>query len=334
MLTRLCRELLDGAPHVVVVATSRRPLNVSGELQHAVPPLELPEDTSMEEAQRSGAVQLFVHHARAVKATFTLNADNVTDVVAVCTRLDGLPLAIELAAARTKLLSPHALLARLDTALDITASGSRRPSRQKTLRDTIAWSYDLLNPDQQAVFRRLGVFAGGADLDAITTVALDAENGTDPLDMVAGLLDASLITMGDDERGEPRIGMLETIRIYAQDQLRAVAELDAVRRAHAQHYLMIAQQMGGRVSRGGDEVLEARRRLERDLDNLREALTWTLGEVSGQAPSDVTQIGAPSCVRASSSSGGTAATTPKGRTGWSKPSPRPVTGTVGRWALA
>ncbi len=192
-------DLLEAAPKVSVIATSRRPLHVSGEHEHPVPPLELPDDADLAGASTSAAVQLFVQRARMVRPSFALTVDNAADVVAVCTRLDGLPLAIELAAARSKLLSPHALLARLDKVLDIAASGSQGSSRQQTMRNTIAWSYDLLTPQQQVFFRRLGVFAGGADLDAIAAVTT-TENGTggdDPLDLVADLVDASLITVID-----------------------------------------------------------------------------------------------------------------------------------------
>jgi predicted ATPase/class 3 adenylate cyclase len=286
-------ELMDAASQVVIIATSRRPLNITGELQHAVPPLELPDNAaSADDARRSGAVQMFVHHARAVKATFSLTPENVTDVVAICTRLDGLPLAIELAAARVKLLSPHAVVSRLGKALDITASGSRGPSRQKTLRDTINWSYALLTGEQQAFFRRLGVFAGGADLDDIATVASDPANGIDPLDMVAGLLDASLVMIDEEGTGEPRFGMLETIRAYAQDELRAVAELDAVRRTHAQHYLTVAQRLCRQIRTGGrDGIVAARRRFELDVGNFREALGWALPSGGSDEISPDVQLG-------------------------------------------
>jgi predicted ATPase/class 3 adenylate cyclase len=270
-------ELMDAAPEVVMIATSRRPLNITGELQRAVPPLELPGGASVQEAQRSGAVQLFVQHARTVKATFTLDADNVVDVVAVCNRLDGLPLALVLAAARSKFLSPRALLTRLDQVLDITASGSTGPSRQKTLRDTIAWSYDLLTPEQQAFFRRLGVFAGGADLHAIAEVTLNGDPGiADPLDRVADLVDASLAIITQGEDGEPRFDMLETIRAYAIDQLRRRDELERVRLRHAQHYVTVVGKLSPVVLGSREEMVHTQSRFERELDNFREALRWAL----------------------------------------------------------
>ncbi len=150
------------------------------------------------------------------QASFTLNSSNAEDVAALYRRLDGLPLAIELAAARTKLLSPTALLARLDKALDLTATSSLVSARQKTLRDTITWSYDLLRPQQQAFFR-LGVFAGGADLDARRRHVRRGPSRR-PAGPGGDLVDASLATITEDEQREPRIGMLETIRAYALDQ--------------------------------------------------------------------------------------------------------------------
>jgi predicted ATPase/class 3 adenylate cyclase len=278
-------ELLDHAPQAVVIATSRRPANIPGELQHAVPPLKLPDNATLSEVESAGAVQMFVQHARAVKATFALTAANAADVAALCTRLDGLPLAIELAAARTKLLSPAALLARLDKALDIAATGSLGPSRQKTLRDTIAWSYDLLKPTQQALFRRLGVFAGGADLAAITAVCRNVLEDADPLDLTADLVDASLVTITDDEAGEPRVGMLETIRAFARDQLLHAGELDQVALAHAEHYLGVVQElrtqaMAGRMA----QQLTVQGRFEAEHDNVREALDWAFGPEGSPPP--------------------------------------------------
>jgi predicted ATPase/class 3 adenylate cyclase len=270
-------ELLGQAPQVVVIATSRRPLNVPGEIQHAVPPLTLPQDASLAVAERSGAVQMFVQHAKAVAASFTLTTANAQDVVELCHRLDGLPLALELAAARTKLLSPAALLARLDKVLDITAAGSRGPTRQKTLRATIAWSHDLLDPSQQAFFRRLGAFAGGADLEAIIAVTSSVLGEADPLDLVADLVEASLVTISEGDDGEPRIAMLETIRAYALDELDGAGELEQVRRLHAEHFAAFGEPLRKILAEGTEEeVRVSRGRLECNVDNYREALTWTL----------------------------------------------------------
>jgi predicted ATPase/class 3 adenylate cyclase len=270
---KVVSELLAEAPQVVVIATSRRPLHVAAEREHAVPPLELPREPSMRDAEGSGAVQLFVQQAVKVKASFSLNAQNVADVAAVCTRLDGLPLAIELAAARVKLLAPGALRARLDQALEFKDTGIDRPARQQTLRDALAWSYDLLDPPLQRLFRWLAVFAGGADLDAIGAVAIDdADVSGHVFELVAGLVDASLVTVTETSGGEPRIGMLETVRTYALDRLTAGGERDEARRRHAHHYLELAEDLSRLLD--SDQYIAARTRFETEHDNLREALDW------------------------------------------------------------
>jgi tetratricopeptide (TPR) repeat protein len=241
-------------------------------------------------------VQLFVQQARKVRSSFALTADNAADVAAVCRRLDGLPLAIELGAAKSKVLSPRALLARLDQALDIAASGSQRPGRHKTLRDTVAWSYDLLTPRLQGFFNRLGVLAGGADLDAISAVATTDEDpdSADPFGLVAELVDSSLVTVTETPEGEPRISMLETVRAFARDQLTATGELDAVRERHAHHYLAVAEAVSPLLD--ADQRLEARAPLETEHDNLREALSWALRpEGATGAPADAVQIGLRLC---------------------------------------
>jgi predicted ATPase len=265
-------DLLREAPHTAVIAATRRPLHLAAEHEHPVPPLELPDedDADVTGAQASGAVQLFVQQARKVKPSFMLTADNVADVTALCRRLDGLPLAIELAAARSKLLSPRALLTRLDQALDIKEAGIDKPARQQTLRAAIDWSYDVLTKEQQAFFRRLGVFAGGADLDAIP--ALTAE--LDALDMLTDLVDASLITISEDPDGEPRVALLETIRAYARDQLGAHGELDATSQAHAEHYLNLSQQLQPLMLTQQRKAIRAR--FQAEHDNIRAALEWAL----------------------------------------------------------
>jgi predicted ATPase/class 3 adenylate cyclase len=272
-------QLLDGAARLVIVATSRSPLAVPGEHVHPVPPLELPETAVPDEAATSGAVQLFVQHARMVRPGFQLTASNTAEVTTICRRLDGLPLAIELAAARIRLLSPAALLARLDQALDIAASGTQGPTRQRTLRSTLDWSYRLLAAEQQRFFRCLGIFAAGADLDALAAVC-DVGESADPLERVADLLDASLVTVSDAHQGEPRIGMLETIRAYARDELRAAGELEHVHLRHARHYVTVTERL---QSMATSEYLEARHLAEIDLDNFRAAMTWaTSGEAGGE----------------------------------------------------
>jgi predicted ATPase/class 3 adenylate cyclase len=287
-------QLLAAAPRVSIIATSRRSLAVPGEHRYPIPSLTLPADSALETAERSNAVQLFVQLARSIRPDFVLTADNVADVAAICRRLDGLPLAIELSASRTSLLSPRALLKRLDSALDFATGSSQRPSRQKTLRDTIAWSHELLTPAQQAFFRRLAVFAGGCDLDAIAAVTAAPtapQRHRDPLDMVSELVDASLAAIREAYDGEPRVAMLETIRAFARDQLRAAGEEDAVRLAHAEHYLTVAERL---LQLRETNHLTARGLSEIELDNFREALTNTLLPTNG-GPIDAVSTGLRLC---------------------------------------
>ena len=218
--------------------------------------------------------------------TSSSRADNLADVVAICRRLDGLPLAVELAAARIRLLSPAALLSRLDKALDIVSTSTLAPTRQKTLRDTIAWSYELLTAGQQTFFRRLAVFAGGADMAGLGAVAAPAELGDlDPLDIVGDLADASLVMITEGPDGEPRASLLQTIRAYAGEQLPA-DEADGARTAHAAHYLQVAERL---ESVRQFQHLQARAMAETELDNFREALGWTL-QPSTDGPADARDV--------------------------------------------
>jgi len=238
--------------------------------------------------------QLFVQQAAAVRPGFALCDGNAADVAAICKRLDGLPLAIELAASRARLLAPKALLACLGQSLDLAAGDISRPSRQRTLRDTISWSYDLLAPGLPQVFRRMGVFAGGCDLDALAAVAGHGEGqqtDTDPLQLAEELMDVSLITVTEGADGEPRFGMLETIREYALERLRHAGDLDSTRRRHARYYAAFAEQAPDqRRSLVGLAYLD---RLEAEHDNLRAALSWCLeaGAVDRASDSDRAAIG-------------------------------------------
>ena len=269
-------ELLDAASDVAVIVTSRQPLGLPAERRHAVAPLALPEDATLRSAEGSSAVQLFLHRARSVQPGFRLTSENVRDVVAVCRRLDGLPLAIELCASRVRVLSPRALLGRLDQALDIASTSRLVPSRQRTLRDTITWSYELLTPTQQGFFRHLSVFAGGADLDAMAAVT--PGNGgpnqrVDSLEVVADLVDASLANVTEGPDGEPRLSLLETIRAFAWDELREAGEVDAARATHAEHYAAVAERL--RALRESTHM-SALAVGETELDNFREALDWAV----------------------------------------------------------
>ena len=283
--------LLSAAPGLVVLATSRRPLHLQGEHEQPVPPLEVPRETGAEEVAACAAARLFAQHAAMVRPGFTVTPGNAADVAAICRRLDGLPLAIELAASRARMLAPGALLARLGQSLGLAAGDVSRPSRQQTLRNTIAWSYDLLTSDLQDDLQRAGVFAGGCDLDAFAAVALAepepaAEPGPaaepDPLQQVAELLDVSLITVTDDADGQPRVRMLETIREYALQRLEHSGGVDATRRRHAEYYAALAERAHGQLF--GPAHLVSLHRLDAEHDNMRAALSWSLDTRAGEAP--------------------------------------------------
>ena len=215
---------------------------------------------------------------------FRLTDDNIEHVIAICSRLDGMPLAIELAAARAKLLAPQAILSRLDRSLELGGTELERPTRQRTLRQTIAWSFDLLTPDQQRFFGQLGVFGGSCDLDALTAVT---ETTLDPLDAIAELVDVSLVRVLDDRDGEPRIDLLQTVRAFARERLDATGEFESTARRHAQHYLALVEELAPRLR--STEFLAARNRIEAELDNIRAALAWSLSH-GGDDPGDL-QLG-------------------------------------------
>jgi predicted ATPase/class 3 adenylate cyclase len=275
-------EILLQAPNVAIVTTSRRPLHLSGEYQYPVPPLGVPGVRSTTtDAEPQGAIALFVHRARMVRPSFRLTDDNLTDVVEICSRLDGMPLAIELAAARTKLLTPHAILARLDKSLELGGSELERPTRQRTLRQAIAWSYDLLTPEQRTFFSQLGVFGGSCDLDALGAVTATA----DPLDQVAELVDVSLVQVVEDRDGEPRLDLLQTVRAFARECLESSGQSESAARRHAQHYLGVAERLTPRLRSA--EFLAVRSRIEAELDNLRAALAWSLSGPHSGEPGDV-----------------------------------------------
>ena len=268
---KIVAEIIEGAAHVKVVVTSRRALGLVGEYQHPVAPLTVPVHETVAAAEESGAVQLFVQRARAVQPGFTLAADNVADVVAICRRLDGLPLAIELCAPRIRVLSVKQLLARVDQSLDIASTSSVTPERHRTLRETIAWSYELLSPEHRQLFRRLAVFSGGADLAAIEAIA----TGTDPFDAVAELNDANLVTLSEGPDDSTTIELLETIHQYAVDALQATDEAEAMRRAHAAYYADLAENLQALKE---STYYTAMERAETDLDNYRAALAWASGQ--------------------------------------------------------
>jgi predicted ATPase len=283
--------LLAAAPHVKVLVTSRAALHLSGEREVAVPPLALPDRTrlpSLERLTQYEAVRLFIERAQAVKADFAVTNDNAPAVAEICYRLDGLPLAIELAAARSKLFAPQALLARLDQRLKLLTGGARDlPARQQTLRSAIAWSYDLLDAAEQALFARLGVFVGGWTLEAAEEVlrtegrglsdsTMDSVLSTRPsvLDGLAALLDQSLVRQEAGHDGEPRFTMLKTIREYALEQLIARGQADALRRQHADYFRGLAEQAEPWIRFARPERDPWIARLDAEHDNLRAALEW------------------------------------------------------------
>ena len=268
-------ELLGVAPRVALLATSRSPLHVLGEHEYPLGPLPLPGSLPPDQPQE-GAVELFVSYARMARPGFRLTSQNVGDVAAICDRLDGLPLALEIAAARSRLLSPRALLARLDGSLEFEAGTAGRPERHRTLRDTILWSYDLLGPELQAFFRRMGAFAGGCDLAAISAVAA---GGADTFGRVAELADAALLRVADGPDGEPRARMLQTVQAFARAALREAGEWEQIRNAHASFYADLAGELSSRLE--GPNALAARDGIEAELENIRVALGWCLDQPAG-----------------------------------------------------
>ena len=275
-------ELLASCPRLTVLATSRVVLHVYGEHALVVPPLALPdparERPAPAELLEYEAVRLFVERARAARADFALTEANGPDVAAICRRLDGLPLAIELAAARARSLPPRALLTRLESRLKLLTGGARDlPARQQTLRGAIDWSYNLLEVGEQSLFARLGVFAGGCTLEAAE--ALRAPDGDadgpeiDALDGLASLVDKSLLREAEGAEGEPRYGMLETLREYALERLAAGGGEEAARRAHTLYYLDLAERAEPELTGAAQGLWLTR--LEVEHDNLRAALTWT-----------------------------------------------------------
>jgi predicted ATPase/class 3 adenylate cyclase len=274
----LVAELLDTSPRLRVLVTSREPLHLTGEQEFPVLPLGLPETVEgidPDALDRSEAAVLFVQRAHAVDPHFRITDANATAVAELCRRLDGLPLAIELAASRVKLLPPQAILERLEDRVEVLAGRSVDiPARQRTLREAIGWSYDLLDDAERALFRRLSAFAGGWTLDAAEAVA-DPENElADLLGTLGSLVDKSLVTRQPISDGV-RFGMLQTIRAFGADQLEAAWEAQATRDRHLDHFLQAAERAEPNL-RG----MEQRRwldELEQEHDNLRAALRWAVG---------------------------------------------------------
>jgi predicted ATPase/class 3 adenylate cyclase len=285
-------ELLTAAPRLKVLVTSRAVLHIYGEQEFQVPPLALPDrrrQASIEALAQNESVALFVSRAREVRSGFQLTSENARSVVNICHRLEGLPLALELAAARSKLFAPKELLAQLtNSRLKLLSGGAQNlPPRQRALRNAIAWSYNLLDPAERQLFSRLGVFAGGATLEAAEAVASESSteheswsngNGHDQffiLDGLASLVDKSLLRQEEGVGGETRFVMLETIREFALEQLQAGAEAEALRQRHAGYFLLLAEQAEPELT--GPLQAVWFERLESEHDNMRAALQWALG---------------------------------------------------------
>jgi predicted ATPase/class 3 adenylate cyclase len=271
--------ILRAAPGVAIIATSRGSLRVDGERELPVPPLGLPDLARLPPVDvlaRSEAVALFVERAQAARPDFALTAQNAAAVAGICARLDGLPLAIELAAARIRLLAPGAILDRLGNRLDLLSGGGRdRPERQQTLRATIGWSHDLLEPGCRRLLARLGVFAGGWELGQAEAVCGPvAELGVAVLDGLDALVDQSLVRRDEGQDGEPRFLMLETIREFALEKLAASGEGDELCRRHASIFLDLAESAAPELKRAQAKAWLDR--LERSTGNLRAALGWAV----------------------------------------------------------
>jgi predicted ATPase/DNA-binding CsgD family transcriptional regulator len=279
-------DLLAACPQLKLLVTSRAPLRLSGEHELAVFPLALPDLAHLpvrEALVQSAACALFVERAQAMKLDFQVTEANARSIAEVCIRLDGLPLAIELAAARSRLLSPQALLSRLSHRLEVLTGGGRdAPARQQTLRSTIAWSYQLLAPEEQRLFRWLCVFAGGCMLRAIEAIARHADlRASQVLDGVSALLENSLLQQAEQADGEPRLLLLETIRAYGLESLESCGELEAAQAAHAAYYLRLSEQAEPHLR--GAEHARWVAQLGREQENLRAALRFLLEQAQAQA---------------------------------------------------
>ena len=274
-------ELVASCPSLALVVTSREPLHVRAERVVPVRPLPVPgpEVTDPRVAAANPAVALFVDRGRASRPTFNLTADNVPAIVEICARLDGLPLAIELAAAQLAVLSPQAILERQQARAPFVLSGvSDLPARHRTLRAAVASSYELLKPDEQAVFRCCGVFAGGFTAEAAADVFADSSGELDLVPILAVLADKNLLQVSEEPDGKPRFRWLETIRSFAVDHLTLSGELLIVRRRHAEYYMTLAENAEAALT--GRDTSRTLDKLEREYDNFRAVLHWAL---EGQA---------------------------------------------------
>lgn len=281
-------DLLTACPRLNILVTSRAPLHISGEHEFPVLPLATPDLKKLPESEalsEYAAVALFLQRARMTRPNFQVTSINARTIAEICVHLDGLPLAIELAAARIKILPPHTLLKQLEHRFEVLTCGARDlPVRQQTLRNTIQWSYDLLNKEEQRLFRQLSIFVGGCTLEAAAVVCNVSSNTNRSMELLEGvtsLVDKSFLQQTEWEREEPRLQMLETIREFGLVCLRESDELEAASCAHAAYYLGLAEEaeanlMGAEQGRWLD-------RLEQEHENLRTALGWLMERAQTEA---------------------------------------------------
>ena len=280
----LIADLLFACPHLHLLVTSRAPLRLRGEREYAVLPLDLPDlrhYPTLAELDSNPAIALFTARAREVSPDFALTRDNALALATICRRLDGLPLALELAAARLRLLAPTELLARLDRALPLLAGGARDlPARQRTMRDTVAWSYDLLTEAERALFRQFAPFGGGWTLSAAEAVATPVLDGDDLLELLANLVEQSLVVVESTQGGESRYRLLEPIREFAREKLAASGEEAATQERHARYYLTLAERAAPELERA--DHLRWMGTLARENDNIRATMAWALAHREGE----------------------------------------------------
>jgi predicted ATPase/class 3 adenylate cyclase len=284
-------DLLDAAPRMRILATSREPLRVAGEQELPVPPLSLPdvgEPADLENLARSEAVSLFVQRATSVDPAFRLTEENAAAVAELCRRLDGLPLAIELAASRVKVLSPDAILERLEHRLELLTGGPvDLPARQRTLREAIGWSHDLLDDNERTLFRRLSVFAGGWTLESAEAVG-DPKGELGVLEVLGSLVDKSLVERMSTGTEGIRFRMLQTIREFGTEQLEEAGETGATRERHAARFLELAEAAEPHLRLVDQKPWLDR--LEVEHDNLRAALRWAIDQ--GHVDTGLRMVGA------------------------------------------
>jgi predicted ATPase/DNA-binding CsgD family transcriptional regulator/tRNA A-37 threonylcarbamoyl transferase component Bud32 len=275
----LLTDLLAACPGLKILVTSRALLHIGGEYQFTVLPLEIPdmrEGVELESLSQIASIALFVQRIQAMLPGFQLTDENAGEIAAICTRLEGVPLAIELAAEQCKLLPPKVLVSRLDHPLEVLA-GRRRdaPQHQQTLRKTLAWNDDMLSPDEQSLFQTLAVFVGGCDLKALEAVSEAVEHlSISVLEGVRSLVDMSLVQYSVSDEGEARLSLLEMIRLYALERLAESGELERARDAHAAYYLALAEEMALDTDRA--DLVAPQEKLQQEAGNLQLSFEWLM----------------------------------------------------------